>query len=868
MPLRLLPFLACLALALPFYVVVRDDQDERTVGRQADGRVLVPTNQFLTPAGVQVEFPGRPVDLAVLPESSRLVVKNKNDLTFIDLSTGQVTQTLTLPKEGRKQPGFSVTGLAVSKDRVFASDAENQVREAVRQPGGRFVWGRKLPLQAPAVKGEAHPAGLAWQSDKELWVCSTRGNQVQLLDLERNEVKAVVPVGVAPFGVLADAAESTIYVSNWGGDPPAPDQPQGVSSETPLRIDPRTGVANHGSVSVVKRTSDGWRQVRSIPVGLHPCALAKVGRTLFVANANSDTVSVIDTQSGQVTQTLSTRLEHRLPFGSGPCALAADPSRRRLYVANATNNAALVLEFDRPLEEAAEAGAALRAVVKGALPTGWYPAALALAPDGTRLAVANLKGVGSLAREKEPARGKTSGDHLGSVSLVPLPSDTELTQLTEQVKKNNRHALALAGLEPPDPKAKPQPVPRRHGEPSVFKHVIYIIKENRTYDQVFGDMKEGRGMPELCIYGERITPNQHALAREFTLFDNFYCSGVLSADGHTWVNEAYVTDYIERSFGGFTRSYPDDGADPLAYAEFGFLWDNALTHQKTIRNYGEYVSHENEPKDATWFDHYADHRDGTSKVKVKATANVPALKPHTHPGLSWWPPVMPDVHRAKLFIEELKEFEKKGALPNLIYIALPCNHAMGLREDYPTPRAMVADNDLAVGQIVEAVSESMFWPETCIFVVEDDPQDGFDHVDAHRTVAQAISPYTKRGHVDRTNYNQTGMVKTIELILGLPPMNQMDLAATPMRHCFASQPDLRPYRCRPANFPLDERNPKRTSLSGEARKWAEASLRLNLDQIDAAEEDSYNRILWFAAKGPGAPYPSRFTRQGRDEGDD
>src|SRR5262249_2387855 len=429
-----------------------------------------------------------------------------------------------------------------------------------------------------------------------------------------------------------------------------------------------------------------------------------------------------------------------------------------------------------------------------------------------------------------------------------VPDDTQLAEYTKEVNANNRLAYSLAGLEKPDPAARPVPLPLRHGEPSLFKHVIYIIKENRTYDQVFGDMKEGNGDPKLVLFGEDVTPNHHALARQFTLFDNFYCSGVLSADGHTWCNEAYVSDYMERSFGGWTRSYADDGSDPLAYVPTGFLWASALHHKKTLRNYGEYIKNEY-PKKSTWTDWYEDFTSGAFKLRVTAKANIKLLEPHTHPGYPWFPLLMPDVYRAHLFIEELKQFEKKGELPSLIYLTLPCDHTDGTRPGYPTPRAMVADNDLALGRIVEAFSKSKFWKDTCIFVVEDDPQNGFDHVDGHRTVALAISPYTKRKFVDHTNYNQTGMVKTIELILGLPPMNQLDLSAAPMRRCFAAEPDLTPYVAMPNKIRLDEMNPELRTLRGRALYWARKSLELDLDDGDAADEDTLNRILWHSVRG-------------------
>jgi Phosphoesterase family len=466
-----------------------------------------------------------------------------------------------------------------------------------------------------------------------------------------------------------------------------------------------------------------------------------------------------------------------------------------------------------------------------------------------------VKGHGSLSQPRPVEKGMTSHDHLGSVSLIDVPDATELKALTARVNGNNRLAYSLAGLEKPRPDAKPVPVPARHGEPSVFEHVIYVIKENRTYDQVFGDVKEGNGDPKLCIFGEEVTPNHHKLAREFTLLDNFYCSGVLSADGHSWVNTAYVTDYLEKQFGGFTRSYPDDSRDPLAFAPTGFLWDNVLAHRKTIRNYGEAVLETDyTPKGTTWADMYRDFTTGARKIPVAITINKPQIAPFTHPGYPYFPLTMPDVYRAEIFLEDFKRFELQGSMPHYITISLPADHTDGTRPGWPTPRAMVADNDLALGRIVECISNSKFWQKTCILVVEDDPQAGFDHVDAHRTVAFAISPYTKRKAVDSTCYNQTGMVKTIELMLGLPPMNQMDLSATPMRNCFNPTPDLTPYTHVPNRIKLDEMNKPLAQLDGKALDWARKSQALNLDEGDKADEDTLNRILWYSVRGDD-PYP-------------
>jgi YVTN family beta-propeller protein len=836
-----------------------EEQERLQVGRQPDGRIVVPTNQVLQPAGQQILFPGRPVDLVLTDRGQTLVVKNLKDLVFIDLATGKIKQTLTSPV------GFSVVGLLAREKRILATDVKDHLRSAVRTDNGRYAWSEPMALSKPRGGGSVHPAGIAAQSADAVWVTSTRGNSVQLLDVAAGEVKQVIDVGVAPYAVCCPCAERC-YVSNWGGDPPGGGDLQAPTSGAPASVDAR-GIANRGSVSVLMRQEGKWRQVKTIRVGLHPSGMAasRDGRFVYVANANSDTVSAIRTDNDAVAETISCRPEGRLPFGSGCNALALSPGGETLYVANGTNNCIAVVRLGSKARHTEDKQVSPESRLLGLIPTAWYPGALLVWGNGKRLCVANVKGIGSVSRQrvadKGPrpvAKGRNSHDHLGSVSLLDVPDAAQLAKYTEIVNANNRLAYSLASLEKPRQDARPRPVPERHGEPSVFKHVIYVIKENRTYDQVFGDMKEGNGEPNLVMFGANVTPNHHKLARQFTLFDNFYCSGVLSADGHQWVNEAYVTDYLEKAFGGFTRSYPFEGSDPLAFASSGFLWDNALARKKTFRNFGEFVKSA-APKGASWADMHDEYKTGAGKFKVEAKVNVKPLAPYTHPAYPGFVMSIPDVYRAKLFIEELRTCERKGALPNLIYLYLPCDHTSGTKPGFPTPRAMVADNDLALGQVVEAVSKSVFWKDTCLFVVEDDPQNGFDHLDAHRTVALVISPYSRRQFVDSTCYNQTGMVKTIELVLGLPPMNQLDLSATAMRHCFQDKPDLSPYTAAPNEIALDEMNPPLKKLTGQALHWARKSLALNLDEADEADEDTFNRILWHATRGDGAPYPEQFA---------
>jgi YVTN family beta-propeller protein len=851
--------------------VTADERDRLKVGHQPDGRIVVPTNQILSPAGRQVTFPGRPVDLLVIDGGRTLVAKNMRDLVFIDTATGAVKQTLTLPAAAKGLAGaFSANGLAVNGSRVYATDSQGAIRIARCRVDRSFEWVGAFTLKSPAIGGAVYPTGLALHGETHLWVCSSRGNELQLVSEATGEVEARVPVGVAPYMPLV--VGENVYVSNWGGDPPTRDDPTHKTSGTPAKTDPRTSVVSHGSVSVVTKVGIEWKQTKTIAVGGHPCGMAAspTGKFVYVTTANSDTVSVIDTATDSVVETIDCKPEAKLPFGSGSNAVAISPDGRTLFVANGTGNCVAMVRLGKKSTEAAD-GVPDSSAVAGMIPTGWYPGSVRLSADGKQLFVANVKGHGSLQPRKvepkkadgkgdgdDPAapqmKGKNSHDHLGSVSLINVPDAADLQRHTETVNANNRLAYSLAGLEKPRPGAKPVPVPERHGEPSVFEHVIYVIKENRTYDQVFGDIKEGNGDPTLCIFGEEVTPNHHKLVREFVLLDNFYCSGVLSADGHSWTNAAYVTDYLEKQFGQFTRSYPYEGSDPLAFPTTGFLWDNALARKKSFRNYGEFVKSSYDPKGARWADLYADYTNATAKVKVTATPNIRSLDAYTHPGFPGFPLTTPDVYRAKLFIDELKEFEKKGTFPNLVYLFLPCDHTNGTRPGSPTPRAMVADNDLALGMVVEAVSRSKFWPRTCILVTEDDPQNGFDHVDGHRTVGLAISPYTKRKAVDSTCYNQTGMVKTVELMLGLPPMTQLDLSATPMRGCFTDTPDLTPYAAVKNRVALDEMNKPVGVLTGKAREFALKSLELDFDEEDRADEDTLNRILWFSVRGD-LPYP-------------
>jgi hypothetical protein len=446
----------------------------------------------------------------------------------------------------------------------------------------------------------------------------------------------------------------------------------------------------------------------------------------------------------------------------------------------------------------------------------------------------------------------------GVLQRVDVPGDETLAAYTAQVREDAMVPQALRAHERGASDAEPKPVPDKLGEPSVFEHVVYIIKENRTYDQIFGKMGKGNGDPSLCIFPREVTPNHHAIADEFVLLDNWYCNGVNSADGHAWSTEGNVTDYLEQSFGGFTRSYAW-GDDALSYSSTGFFWDNVLAAGLSFRNYGEFDYAEPVPEDATFKQIYDDWKSGKNEIDFTQNIGIDRVRQYSAPDFPGWNMRIPDVLRADAFIKELKEFEKKGHWPNFMVVYLPQDHNSGTSPGMPTPRAHMADNDLALGRIVEAVSKSRFWKKTCIFVIEDDPQDGFDHVDGHRSVCLVASPYTKRGAVVSTFYNQTSVLHTMARILGLPPLNQMDALAPLMTDVFTSEPDFTPYEARDANIPLDELNPELSALEGEALHWAKRSLEQDFEHLDATDEDTHNRIIWFAAKGPDVPYPAEYA---------
>jgi DNA-binding beta-propeller fold protein YncE len=885
------------------------------VGRVGAERFVTPTGQILTPAGKQVMLPGmRPQMVALSPDGKLLATAGKsNVLIIVNPSTGEILQAISLSTnraeakaaakadEEKEKAGqlehtetevkktnapapsstqVGLTGLAFAPDgqRIYLATASGSVRAF--PIGKKGFVGTPVSVPLPEVRGGKSKreiaAGIAVSADSEtIYVVGNVANKLHEIAAYTGKVQRSWDTGTAPFDVVVVGDKA--YVSNLGGRRAGTNfiakAPTGRGSS--VRVDPVRHIPEEGSVTVIDLAEDMVKT--EIVMGPHASAMAVSPnkRYVVVCNTAADTLTVIDTRTDTVVEKIWARQTPADLFGAQPNALAFDESGKRLYVCNGTQNAVAVVAFE-PEDNASK--------VIGLIPVGWFPGAIAHDSRNDRLCVANIKGIGVARLFKDEAPTKLSSkDYWGAVSLVPVPSTKALAAHTAVALANMRYPLLAEATLPPRPGVAARPVPERSGEPSVFKHVIYVIKENRTYDQVLGDMTEGNGDTNLCVFGEKFTPNQHKIAREFVLLDNTYCAGVQSADGHQWTDSAIANEYVERQLtAGWPRSYPggkeEGGLDALAWSASGFIWDNAIAHKKTFRNYGEWMITEAGWRDRSkhgktnvaWLDFWKEHNGlTTNRVRLRSRPGIESLRKHSPTNTVGWDLHVPDVMRAAFFIKELRRFETNGGFPDFSLVFLPNDHTGGTKERYPTPGAQVADNDLAFGMIVEAVSRSRFWSNTVIFAIEDDPQAGWDHVSGYRTTCYVVSPYTKRRQTISTQFNQVSVVRTMELILGLPPMNQMDATATPMTDCFTATPDYTPFASVPNRVPLDLINPKPSKIQNKAlRKDAEMSARLNLDEMDKAPEDTLNRILWRAMKGPDAPYPEWAVKLVDDDDDD
>ena len=840
-------------------------------------QTLMPYNRIIQPAGMQIYFGDKSLenhalDVALSPDRKWLAVEERYSIVFISTLDKEIRYVLDLDILADLQGGMNTySGIIWYKGNngyeVYWSAIGKGARSYVVSAswdGTKATFGRIFEYKAQQPAKLALPNEILIEKEglKEyIYVVLNGNNEIIKQDFITGDTIWKTDPGVAPYGIAM--ASGKLYVTNWAGRHPDADDKDVAGVPWGLaRVNNATagGATREGSIAVIDFKTG--KILKEIVTGLHPNRIIsdKNGKFIYVTNSNSDNVSVLNTLSDSITEIINLRLQPGINpyFGDSPNGLGLSPDGKYLYVANGMDNALAVIKLGK---NATIKASETVSVVTGFIPTGAYPSAVCALNPGY-LYVCNLEASGAripLANKNTKNVVYNSHNMLASLSVIRVPGNKALKAYTDTVVAINNLTSALASREKPRDGIKPKPVPDRIGEPSVFKHVLYIIKENRTYDQILGDMKQGNGDPGLCTYGLEITPNTHKLSEEFMLFDNFYVSGKCSAEGHQWTDASIVTDYIEKNIRAWFRSYAHVQTDALVYAPTGFIWDNALRKGKSVRIYGE-ASIPVLDKSLKWIDIYKKYLNG-EKVEFTNFTTIEPVKNilcQTYP--SFGNHEFSDVMRADALIKELNNYEAEPGdkLPELMVIALPNDHTAGMRPGSPTPRAMVADNDVALGRIVEAFSKSRFWENTVIFVVEDDSQSGWDHVSAYRTVSLVISPYSRLKNVNHTYYTQPSMVRTIEQILGLPPMNIQDAIANPMTDCFGTNPDLTPYKALPNNIPLDEITAPVSTLTGKTLHYARMSMLPEFDGVDSGNDDLLNRILWFAAKGD-TPYPAKFA---------
>ena len=773
-------------------------------------RVRLPNGWHLSPAGRSLPLGDLPLNLALSSSKKYMAVTNNGQsvqsIQLIDTRTEKILDSKIIP--------VSWYGLKFSSNEKFLyASGGNDNRIVIYaiinnklQLSDTITLGKKWPVKiSPTGIDVDDAAGL-------LYVVTKENNSLYIVDLSSKQVVKELTLGNEAYACLLSPDKKELYISMWGGD------------------------------KVLVFDTQKKQVVAEVAVGDNPneLLLNKKGNLLYVANANDNSVSVVDVKKRTQVEVLNAALYPNAPEGSTSNGLALSTDEKTLYVANADNNCLAVFNV-------AVAG---RSRSKGFIPVGWYPTNIKVV--GKKIFVSNGKGFSSFANPTGPnplrpeqvverhvgdtsvkvRSGYIGGLMKGTLSIIDEPTDATLATYSKAVYKNTPYTKAgelLAAGE------KGNPIPMKVGGASPIKHVFYIIKENRTYDQVLGDIPEGNGDKDLVLFGEKITPNQHKLVKEFVLLDNFYADGEVSADGHNWSTAANATDYLEKnwvtSYGGRGGSYPGEGKIKVANPKRGFIWDYCKRAGVTFRTYGEFADN--------------------------GQANIPVLEGNFCPYYASYSLQVKDTTRFNQWRQEFDSLVAANALPQFNSLRFGNDHTEGLRLGRPTPFAHVADNDLAVGMFVEYLSKSPVWKESVVFIIEDDAQNGPDHVDAHRTTAYVAGPHVKRGFVDHTMYSTSSMLRTMELILGLPPMSQYDAAATPMWRSFMTTPNLKPFTSVPVSINLNERNTATTAS-------AKLSETFDFSKEDRIPDLIFSEVIWKAVKGEHsvmpAPRRSAFVR--------
>ncbi|MBA4257972.1 MAG: hypothetical protein C0446_02330 [Chitinophaga sp.] len=773
----------------------------QTVQQLLAKKVTLPNGWALTPIGRSFPLGDLPLNMIVSKSKQLMAVTNNGQST----QSIQLINPITEKVLDSKIIERSWYGLAFSADekKLYASGGHNNRIEIFSIENNKLILSDSIVL-GKKWPNKVSPAGIAIDDSKQLLYIVTReDNQLYIVDLKNKQIIHKQALDGEAYACVLSPNQQYLYISCWGCD------------------------------KVYQFSTSERKILAEIPVGDNPneMVLNKKGNILYVANANDNSVSVINTKEQKVIEILNVALYPDAPNGSTTNGLALSTDEKTLYVANADNNCLAVYDVSKPIQSKS----------KGFIPVGWYPTNVKVV--GNKIFVTNGKGFSSKANvygpnpfankqivlhhEGDPNKPKgveyIGGLFMGTMSVINIPSPKQMSVYSQVVYQNTPYNKVKEKIVQGE---AGNPIPRRVGDKSPIKYVFYVIKENRTYDQVLGDMKEGNGDPRLTLFGENITPNQHALARNFVLLDNFYVDGEVSMDGHNWTMGAYATDFLEKSwvssYGGRGGSYDGEGNRKVANNKGGFFWDHAKKAGVSFRSYGEFV------------DNYK--------------ANIPVLEGNFCKYFTGYNNSVMDTTR---FYQWKRDFDSLLAInkvPQFNSVRFSNDHTEGLKLGRPTPYAHVADNDFAVGLFVEYLSKSPIWKETAIFIVEDDAQNGADHVDAHRSIAFVAGGFVKRGYVDHTMYSTSSALRTMELILGIPPMSQYDAAATPMWRCFTSTPNLNSYTALMPSIHLKEKN---TAMN----EWQRRSEQFNLAKEDAVPDLEFNKVLWHGLKGDHIPFP-------------
>ena len=863
---------AALAVAAPALATPSLPFPTYSVGPQADGSVVMSTNQTVTPAGMLVKLgtPTRGKAIALNPNPANhtgavLQMGASSSVQIFDLVSGQIVQSFS-PTGDNSGSFTGITYSADGKKLLFSQDSSHLAVATVDPTTGLVTGATQVALPSPKF-GNAYPGGIAISADgTTAYVLLNQNNTLAVIDLTKAQPKLVrqISVGNVPNSIVLSGNRA--YVSNEGGRVAKSSDFTDLSAGTPIVSDPKTDTASTGTVSVINLetlTVEG-----SIKVGLHPTGLALANGQLYVANAYSDTVSVVDTTSNKVVNTIKVGIPLPNTFGAEPTGIAVNGNT--LYVTLFTVNAIAVVDLTDPKNLA----------VEGFIPTASTPSTIAFDQARNQLVVSNNKGIGtdSITVTNEYAdTGYNSHPDTGTVNLIPVPSDTQLADDTAQVWQNNHWDLTdnvQVGPKYVNPNATPVAIPEHIGEPSLIKHVFLIVKENRTYDQLFGDVSTSNGKPSLAVFAP-YTPNQHALIKRFATLDNVYAPSRQSADGHPWIVSG-ISDYADESQSpDWVRSYPGgNGYDEMINTPRGFLWDAATERGLTVKLYGEWSGSQNVSGNHSWSDWYAYSQFLEGKLPSNPTtinsttdtetSTVPSVIPILDPHYPSFNTGIPDQYRVDYWLAAFNNQEATHSLPALTVIWLPDDHTSGFSSGLPIPAAAQADNDLALGRIVQAITSSNDWATSAIFVEEDDAQDGVDHVDGHRQPVQVISPYAiqSNGAGDHTTYTSASIDRTIEQILGLTPMTEFDLVASPMRTAFTDTPvNIAPFTALPATIALNTfpTNTASTKPTGKLKAaWNRASNKMfrgKLNKADAVDENLLNHAIWYATTDFTRPYP-------------